>query len=607
MNSLLYHFSSTLEDVRTAVQGLGGTSSSTWTLACRWLYPLATLALIVAIHRARVQVPGMPWHFRSTASIGLLSILLYTRLSSHSDAAERVSLATRQLSLLTRLWVITLDQFSTTNATLSSSKSYALNIADLREGAHLDPTTANAVPVRRMLINTSLPSDAAIWCTKNWRLFLLKRALDIVYASVSEGFRLRGTAWSALAIPATLVAAGWYAVRPSEAAEVATTTLQHCHVDFVKEVWNAVDAPLLRSLTAVVADEPPAEGEVHLPHPGGSLHVFCSVPVPEEWWVAPPPQHLVPPLLTAEGADIPAAAVKPHEVHCTKTAGRAGSHARLPALTETTALLHGGEVEQYTLHQATVPPQAVPPPQPPPHTPLPPSTASSTVLLYVHGGGFVAGSFAVDRLRCAKWAAGGHFSVAYMHYTLAPEARFPTALNQCMAAYAWCRARFGKVVLFGDSAGGNYVAAITTRCVAEGLPLPDALLLAYPSLNVNHAPGPSRALHLNDPLIPRGLMTTVSDAYVPQHMLGRPHANPYLSPCLASDAVLSAFPPTFVVNGGLDPLLDDSIDFITRLRRLGVPGSMKVYRSLPHGFFSFDFLPLADQAVLDVQRWCCEA
>jgi len=230
-------------------------------------------------------------------------------------------------------------------------------------------------------------------------------------------------------------------------------------------------------------------------------------------------------------------------------------------------------------------------------------TSEGTVLLYVHGGGFVASSYSVDRLRLARWASSAGFAVAYLHYTLSPEARHPVALNQCVEAYCWLRARFARVVLFGDSAGGNLVAALVVRCVASGLPVPDALTMAFPALNLNEAPGPSRALHLNDPLVPVGLLTTVADAYFPECLRGVPHDNPYVSPICASDDILRCFPPTYVVVGGLDPLLDDSIDFVTRLRRLQIPGSMKVYRSLPHGFFSFDFLPLADEAIDDVKLW----
>lgn len=80
--------------------------------------------------------------------------------------------------------------------------------------------------------------------------------------------------------------------------------------------------------------------------------------------------------------------------------------------------------------------------------------------------------------------------------------------------------------------------------------------------------------------------------------------NYFLSPALAPDVLLKDFPPTSIVVGGLDPLLDDAIDFNTRLRRLDVPGELKVYRGLPHGFFAFGLLPHAAHAVDTARRWC---
>jgi acetyl esterase len=319
--------------------------------------------------------------------------------------------------------------------------------------------------------------------------------------------------------------------------------------------------------------------------------------VPDEWWTWETPPTLQHVSLSEIACDIGPGDVQAHERHlrCADEVG-AGN------LQQRTRVLHKGEVEEFTLEVPMGSQTACASPGTLPSGAANP-TGGDTALLYIHGGGFVASSYSVDRLRVAKWAATAGFAVAYMHYTLAPQARHPTALNQCAEAYAWLRTRFERVVLFGDSAGGNLAAALTVRCISSGLPRPDALTMAFPALNLNEAPGPSRALHLNDPLVPVGLLTTVSDAYFPQALRNVPHVNPYLSPIFASDEVLQCFPPTFVVVGGLDPLLDDSIDFVTRLRRLRVPGSMKVYRSLPHGFFSFDFLPLADAAIDDVKCW----
>lgn len=92
----------------------------------------------------------------------------------------------------------------------------------------------------------------------------------------------------------------------------------------------------------------------------------------------------------------------------------------------------------------------------------------------------------------------------FVHYSLAPEHRYPVALDQVVRVYAWLRMHCPRVVVFGESAGGNLAAALTLRCIDGGLPVPDGMVLGYPAVNLNSSPSPSRAMHLNDPLIPVG-------------------------------------------------------------------------------------------------------
>lgn len=73
--------------------------------------------------------------------------------------------------------------------------------------------------------------------------------------------------------------------------------------------------------------------------------------------------------------------------------------------------------------------------------------------------------------------------------------------------------------------------------------------------------------------------------------------DPFIHPVYAPDSMLRHFPTTHIISGGLDPLLDDAIDFNTRLRRQGVAGELTVHRSLPHGFLYFPMLPTATEAI----------
>lgn len=161
-------------------------------------------------------------------------------------------------------------------------------------------------------------------------------------------------------------------------------------------------------------------------------------------------------------------------------------------------------------------------------------------LLYIHGGGFVGSSFASDALFLSKWAKESGFSVVFAHYSLAPQYIFPTALNECMTLYQALRykAQCRRIVIAGESAGGHIATALVIRCITSGIQVPDGLVLGYPSLNLNEVTGPSRALHLNDPLVPMDLLATLANAYKPDFARNSPTDNAYLHPGCATDRVL---------------------------------------------------------------------
>lgn len=253
-------------------------------------------------------------------------------------------------------------------------------------------------------------------------------------------------------------------------------------------------------------------------------------------------------------------------------------------------------------------------------------------LIVVHGGGFVASSYAPDRARLATLCEQDpHLRIVYVHYSIAPAKRFPVAVNQVLRVYAVIRERItSRVELTGDSAGGNLVAAAVHRILCAGLPAPSKVHLVYAALNLSSVPSPSRVLHLGDPMVCFGLLVALADAYGPllsdaQHEAAavscgeqpQPPAhrsaeyqpgtvfvdNVYMHPLLASDELLAAWPPCNIIVGGADPLQDDSVDFSARLRKLGVPGETAIYRDLPHGWLQFPWLSTADHASARVRAW----
>ncbi|POM78153.1 Hormone-sensitive Lipase [Phytophthora palmivora] len=195
----------------------------------------------------------------------------------------------------------------------------------------------------------------------------------------------------------------------------------------------------------------------------------------------------------------------------------------------------------------------------------------------------------------------------YIHVIVYVETQYPNSMNQCYTVYKWVLNgglgfRPGKIALFGESAGANMGAALCIRCIQDGIDLPNGNVFMFPALNLHLSPSPSRFIHQNDPVLPRGILELALTSYYPSHG----HSNQYkfnihdpcVSPGLAEDSLLEKFPPTSLVVGDLDPLLDDSVDFYTRLSFLKVPSALKIYSGLSHGFLIYgDLVPEAQKAI----------
>ncbi|KAJ1458533.1 Alpha/Beta hydrolase protein [Pelagophyceae sp. CCMP2097] len=119
--------------------------------------------------------------------------------------------------------------------------------------------------------------------------------------------------------------------------------------------------------------------------------------------------------------------------------------------------------------------------------------------------------------------------------------------------------------------------------------MPDALLLVYPPLNLLACESPSRIVHACDMLLPMNVLICCAEAYGTRDEMHDDVTSDMMA-YYAADEVLRRFPPTLLLCGGTDPLLDDSCDFHTRLKRLGVDSHLLVHRKLSHGFLGM--LPL---------------
>ncbi|XP_062967766.1 hormone-sensitive lipase isoform X1 [Cynocephalus volans] len=145
---------------------------------------------------------------------------------------------------------------------------------------------------------------------------------------------------------------------------------------------------------------------------------------------------------------------------------------------------------------------------------------SRFLIVHFHGGGFVAQTSKSHEPYLKSWAHELGAPILSIDYSLAPEAPFPRALEECFFAYCWAIkhcALLGstgeRICLAGDSAGGNLCFTVSLRAAAYGVRVPDGIMAAYPATMLQSAASPSRLLSLVDPLLPLSVLSKCVSAY----------------------------------------------------------------------------------------------
>jgi acetyl esterase/lipase len=226
------------------------------------------------------------------------------------------------------------------------------------------------------------------------------------------------------------------------------------------------------------------------------------------------------------------------------------------------------------------------------------------IILHFRGSGFIAGSVKTHEMYLREWARATKAIVFSVEYTLAPEAKYPQALEECYQVYKWLidpNNEWGifpmPLIVAGDSSGGTLALAVTYKAIQEERRLPDALFLAYPATDLTKTPTPSRVLFLNDVLLPYYFLEVCLEAYISPH--DDPHHDPLLSPLAAKDELLAKLPNRLIImSAGFDPLLDDTTRFLYRLDKIKKSYEYYLFKRLPHGFLNFgQFVNEPDHAV----------
>lgn len=225
------------------------------------------------------------------------------------------------------------------------------------------------------------------------------------------------------------------------------------------------------------------------------------------------------------------------------------------------------------------------------------------LLVFIHGGGFGAGTLDSHDITCRYFATRGQVAVLSIDYRLAPEFPYPIPLDDSVAAYRWAREHAAdltidpsRMAIAGDSAGGNLTATTCLRLRDAGDEGPAFQMLFVPvtTAEPNGGGTASFATFAEGPYLTAEHIKYFTGAYLPSDDL---IPEPYVSPLLAKD--LSGLPPAHVAVAGFDPLRDQGEAYARRLRKAGVQVSLRRHETIVHPFINAVGVNAAARSAVD--------
>jgi acetyl esterase len=209
-------------------------------------------------------------------------------------------------------------------------------------------------------------------------------------------------------------------------------------------------------------------------------------------------------------------------------------------------------------------------------------------LIYFHGGGWVLGNLDSHDGVCRDIANAAQCTVISVDYRLAPEAKFPAAADDSIAAAQWIHenaAELGvdrtRLAVGGDSAGGNLSAVVALHARDNGGPKLKLQVLIYPSADMSSVYPSYEEFAEQLPLT-----RTTMDWFVDLYLKNRSEdAKDWRASPLHAKS-LTGLPPAFVITAAMDPLRDEGEEFARALMKAGVPVEVKRFDGQIHGFLT---------------------
>ena len=215
------------------------------------------------------------------------------------------------------------------------------------------------------------------------------------------------------------------------------------------------------------------------------------------------------------------------------------------------------------------------------------------VILYAHGGGYTCGGLGYARILAAKLAVATGFSVVSFEYRLAPEHKYPAPLEDGMKIWNYLMDKgysSDKVLLAGDSAGGNLVLCMTMKLIKEELLSPKGLILFSPWTDMTATAKSYEKYKEKDPILTKEYIEGVRDAFIGEDA---DYADSKYSPLYGD---FTSFPPTLIMVGRNELLLDDSVQLQKKIKNAGGEAIIDIEKDGWHVYQQMP-LPIATRAM----------
>lgn len=214
---------------------------------------------------------------------------------------------------------------------------------------------------------------------------------------------------------------------------------------------------------------------------------------------------------------------------------------------------------------------------------IPRKSTADKVLLFIHGGGYATGSIRTHRALASQIAIHGYVRALSIDYKHAPEHKFPTQIEEAVAAYKFLLKQGYKpqqIAIGGESAGGGLTAGTLLYLRDQGIPLPACAILMSPWLDLTASGSTIEQNKHKDPMVPyKGIPLWAGNYAGPDNL-----TNPYASPLFGD---LTGLCPIYIQVGECEILLSDSTRFADKARLAGVDVVSEVWPNMFHAWQGF--------------------